>query len=201
MRLARCALLGLLLFSSPGMAAMYPWEEEPASRWTRDFSNSARDDRVPLPTTQLEQEKIGEKSTVHDLFDRWVLNGSVHVGRGKHYAEVTKDCKGEIELDFSLTPTQWQNPARRKRYYRSIYRLMRSEARSTTASWNIVSSTWTRAASHVTTVPWTSCSARTTSTRRGSAIVTTNFLKMKSTAPTRSERLLDSPIATRIVRG
>ena len=124
MRLARCALLGLLLFSSPGMAAMYPWEEEPASRWTRDFSNSARDDRVPLPTTQLEQEKIGEKSTVHDLFDRWVLNGSVHVGRGKHYAEVTKDCKGEIELDFSLTPTQWQNPARRKRYYRSIYRLM-----------------------------------------------------------------------------
>ena len=122
--LVRCALLGLLLFSSPGMAAMYPWEEEPASRWTRDFSNSARDARVPLPTTQLDQEKIGEKTTVHDLFDRWVLNESVHVGRGKHYAEVTKDCKGKIELDFSLTPKQWQNPARQKRYYRSIDRLV-----------------------------------------------------------------------------
>ena len=103
---------------------MYPWEEEPASRWTRDFSNSARDARVPLPTRQLDQEKIGEKTTVHDLFDRWVLNESVHVGRGKHYAEVTKDCKGKIELDFSLTPTQWQNPARRKQYYRSIDRLV-----------------------------------------------------------------------------
>jgi hypothetical protein len=52
------------------------------------------------------------------------LNESVHVGRGKHYAEVTKDCKGKIELDFSLTPKQWQNPARRKRYYRSIGRLV-----------------------------------------------------------------------------
>ena len=103
---------------------MYPWEEEPASRWTRDFSNSARDARVPLPTRQLDQEKIGEKTTVHDLFDRWVLNESVHVGRGKHYAEVTKDCKGKIELDFSLTPTQWRNPARRKQYYRSIDRLV-----------------------------------------------------------------------------
>jgi hypothetical protein len=122
--LVRCALLGLLFFSSPGMATTYPWEEEPASRWTRDFSNSARDARVPLPTTQLDQEKIGEKTTVHDLFDRWVLHESVHVGRGKHYAEVTKDCKGKIELDFALTPKQWQNPARRKRYYRSIDRLV-----------------------------------------------------------------------------
>jgi hypothetical protein len=32
------------------------------------------------------------------------LNESVHVGRGKHYAEVTKDCKGKIELEFALTP-------------------------------------------------------------------------------------------------
>src|SRR5215468_12616927 len=122
--MVRYALLGLLLFSSPSMAAMYPWEEEPASRWTRDFSNSARDARVPLPTTQLGQEKIGEKTTVHDLFDRWVLNESVRAGRGKHYAEVTKDCKGKIELDFSFTPTQWQNRARRKRYYRSVGRLV-----------------------------------------------------------------------------
>src|SRR5215813_14025156 len=79
---------------------------------------------VCFPTTQLGQEKIGEKTTVHDLFDRWVLNESVRAGRGKHYAEVTKDCKGKIELDFSLTPTQWQNSARRKRYYRSIGRLV-----------------------------------------------------------------------------
>src|SRR5438094_5040958 len=122
--MVRYALLGLLLFSIPGSAAINPWEEQASSRSTRDFSNSARDARVPLPTRQLDQEKIGEKTTVHDLFDRWVLNESVHVGRGKHYAEVTKDCKGKIELDFSLTPTQWQNPARRKQYYRSIDRLV-----------------------------------------------------------------------------
>src|SRR5262249_21157837 len=72
MRTVRCALLCVLLSSSPGVTAEYPWEEEPASRWTRDFSNSARDSRVPLPTTPLEQEGIGEKITVHDLFDRWV---------------------------------------------------------------------------------------------------------------------------------
>ena len=115
MRAVRWALLGLLLASSPGVTAEYPWEEEPASRWTRDFSNSARDNRVPLPTTQLEQEGIGEKITVHGLFDRWVLNDSVHVGRGTHFAEVTQDCKGKIELDFALTAAQWQNRARRKR--------------------------------------------------------------------------------------
>ena len=124
MRIVRCALLCLLLSSSPGVTAKYPWEEEPASRWTRDFSHSARDSRVPLPTTSLEQEGIGEKITVHDLFDRWILNESVHVGRGTHFAEVTKDCKGKIELDFALTPTQWQNHARRKRYYRSVDRLV-----------------------------------------------------------------------------
>src|SRR5215813_8467969 len=124
MRMVRCALLCLLLSSSPGMTAEYPWEEVPASRWTRDFSHSTRDNRVPLPTTQLEQEGIGEKITVHDLFDRWVLNESVHAGRRTHFAEVTKDCKGKIELDFALTAAQWQNRARQKRFYRSIDRLV-----------------------------------------------------------------------------
>ena len=124
MRVVRWALLCLLLSSSPGVTAEYPWEAEPVSRWTRDFSHSARDNRVPLPTTQLDQERIGEKIRVHDLFDRWVLNESVHVGRGTHFAEVTKDCKGKIELDFALTATQWQNHARQKRYYRSVDRLV-----------------------------------------------------------------------------
>ena len=124
MRMVRWALLGLLLSSSPGVTTEYPWEEEPAARWTRDFSNSPRDNRVPLPTTKLEQEGIGEKITVHGLFDRWVLNEPVHVGRGKHFAEITQDCKGKIELDFALTAAQWQNRARRKRYYRSIDRFV-----------------------------------------------------------------------------
>jgi hypothetical protein len=124
MRIVRWALLGLLLSSSPGVTAEYPWEKEPASRWLRDFSHSARDNRVPLPPTQLEQEGIGEKITVHDLFDRWVLNESVHVGRGTHFAEVTRDCKGKIELDFALTAAQWQNRARQKRYDRSVDRLV-----------------------------------------------------------------------------
>src|SRR5260221_5032129 len=133
MRAVRWALLCLLLSSSPGVTAEYPWEEEPASRWTRDFSHSARDSRVPLPTTPLEQERIGEKIAVHDLFDRWVLNESVHVGRGTHFAEVTKDCKGRIELDFALTPTQWQNRARQKRYYRSVDRLVTKVGRKVLA--------------------------------------------------------------------
>ena len=45
-RMVRCALLGLLLSSSPGVTAEYPWEEQPASRWLRDFSNSPRDNRL-----------------------------------------------------------------------------------------------------------------------------------------------------------
>src|SRR5262245_51228360 len=124
MRIVRWALLGLLLSSAPGVTLEDLWEVDAASRWLRDFSHSARDNRVPLPTTQLEQEGIGEKITVHDLFDRWVLNESVHVGRGTHFAEVTKDCKGKIELDFALTAAQWQNRARQKRYYRSVDRLV-----------------------------------------------------------------------------
>src|SRR5260370_3906336 len=120
MRPVRCGLLGLLLSLSPGVTAEYPWEEEPASRWTRDFSHSARDSRVPLPTTQLEQEGIGEKVTVHDVFERWVLNESVHVARGTHFAEVTKDSNGKIELDFALTPTPWHNSARTNPYDRTV---------------------------------------------------------------------------------
>ena len=51
------------------------------------------------------------------------MNESVHAGRGTHFAEVTQDCKGKIELDFALTAAQWQNRAQ-KRYYRSIDRLV-----------------------------------------------------------------------------
>src|SRR6266550_6538859 len=98
--MVRCALLGLLIFASPGMAAAYPWEEEPASRWTRDFSNSPRDARVPLPTTQLDQEKIGEKTTVHDLFDRWVLHESVHVGPREALRRGNEGLQGQDRTRF-----------------------------------------------------------------------------------------------------
>lgn len=111
--------LSLFLYSST-IALTNPWEEVPISRWTRDFSFSLRDASVPLPTTNLEQEKIGEKNVVRNLFDQWILNASVHEGRGTHYVEVTRDCKGKIELDFALTPAEWRDPIRRMQYYRSL---------------------------------------------------------------------------------
>jgi hypothetical protein len=61
---------------------------------------------------------------VYELFDRWKLNEDIRDGRGTHYAEVTADCPGTIELDFALTPEEWQQPENRVEYYCAVSRLI-----------------------------------------------------------------------------
>ncbi|MBC7186450.1 MAG: hypothetical protein H5U38_05395 [Calditrichaeota bacterium] len=101
-------------------AAPAPWLNEPASRWLRDFSGSPRDDELAPPTSSLEEEGIGTKMRVFDLFDRWQLRPEVRADRGTSWADITGECKGMIELDFALTPEQWQDPERRGAYYRAV---------------------------------------------------------------------------------
>ncbi|MDZ7393488.1 MAG: hypothetical protein ONB25_11395 [candidate division KSB1 bacterium] len=97
-----------------------PWLLEPASRWMRDFSGSPRDDTLATPTGKLEAEGIGSKTRVYDLFDRWLLRPEIRGDRGTAWADITGECKGMIELDFALTPEQWQDPVRRRAYYRAV---------------------------------------------------------------------------------
>ena len=100
--------------------APMPWLHEPASYWQRDFSRSRRDDLVPMPKAELEKEDLGTKTRVHGLFDRWKLNEDICGQRGIHYAEITSDCKGMIELDFAFTQEEWQKPQNRVQYYRAV---------------------------------------------------------------------------------
>jgi hypothetical protein len=102
------------------LTAPMPWWEEPAARWERDFSGSPRDTLIPIPKTDLEKEGIGIKTRVYDLFDRWKLNDDITGNRGIYYADITGECKGMIELDFALTPEEWQSPENRVKYYRAM---------------------------------------------------------------------------------
>ncbi|MGQ9851894.1 MAG: hypothetical protein ACUVTG_00650 [Candidatus Oleimicrobiaceae bacterium] len=97
-----------------------PWLAEPAERWLQDFSGSPRDSLLALPTANLESEGIGTKKRVFDLFDRWLLLPEIRADRGTAWVEVTRECKGMMELEFALTPEQWQNPERRQLYYRAV---------------------------------------------------------------------------------
>ncbi len=104
--------------------ARMPWLDEPAARWQRDFSGSPRDGLIAIPQTPLQKEDIGSKTRVHDLFDRWTIKEEIRGDRGRHYVDITAECKGNIELDFALTAEEWANPHRRKQYYRAVDRLI-----------------------------------------------------------------------------
>jgi|GEM_PF-1722800 len=112
------------------LSAKMPWLQEPAARWQRDFSGSPRDDLIPLPERDLEQEGIGAKTRVYELFDRWTLNPELCGDRGRHYAEITAECKGMIELDFALTQIEWADPQARTRYYRAVDKLIEKVGRT-----------------------------------------------------------------------
>jgi hypothetical protein len=112
------ALLLPSLFAQAGsLAGPNPWENEPESLWLRDFSGSPRDQDIPLPADSAELDGIGTKESVLGLFDRWTLTAEAANGRSSQYAEMTRDCKGQIELDFALTPEQWEKPLVRKKYF------------------------------------------------------------------------------------
>lgn len=104
--------------------ARMPWLREPAARWQRDFSGSPRDNLIPIPERDLEREEIGTKTRVYELFDRWKLSQEVCGDRGTHYAEITAECKGMVELDFALTQAEWAEPQSRTRYYRAVDKLI-----------------------------------------------------------------------------
>ncbi|OYD17326.1 hypothetical protein CH333_01270 [candidate division WOR-3 bacterium JGI_Cruoil_03_44_89] len=106
------------------LSAPMPWLYEPAARWKRDFSGSRRDSLIPVPKADLEKAGIGIKTSVYALFDRWRLNDDIRGNRCTHYAEITGECKGMIELDFALTQEEWQSPENRVKYYRAVERLI-----------------------------------------------------------------------------
>lgn len=94
------------------------WQENPAWLWERDFSQSPRNSTQGADHGS--QGNIGTRSRVHGVFDRWRLNGSVTSGRGQDYAEITSECRGAVETRFSLDSAEWNNPSRRRQYYRDI---------------------------------------------------------------------------------
>jgi hypothetical protein len=101
-------------------SAPMPWLDQPAELWQRDFSGSPRAVGVSSPAVEPEEPGVGRKTRVHGLFDRWTFPETVTAGRGQHYADITGECHGDIELDFVLTAEQWRDPGTRRRYYGAV---------------------------------------------------------------------------------
>lgn len=74
----------------------------------------------PLPTGDLTQENIGSKVRISNLFDDWTLKSAVSLGRGTHFADVTIECRGKIDLALALTPEQWQDKNLKAQYYTTM---------------------------------------------------------------------------------
>ena len=88
---------------------------------------------VPEPNLML--ENIGIKTRIYNLFDSWKLNTAVTGGRGSTYAEITKECVGNIETEYALTAAQWNDPVLRKNYYQKLDQLMIQTANQLIADW------------------------------------------------------------------
>ncbi|MBD3287268.1 hypothetical protein GF337_00555 [candidate division KSB1 bacterium] len=101
-------------------SAPMPWLDELPEKWQRDFSGSDRDTALSLPGGNFEDENIGKKTRVFGVFDRWKLNEDIRGNRGTQYAEITEECKGDIELDFALTPEEWAKEENRIDYYQRV---------------------------------------------------------------------------------
>jgi hypothetical protein len=106
--------------SRAASSAPMPWLDQPAELWQRDFSGSPRDEHVQPAGVISERSQGVIKTRVHDLFVRWTFPESVTVGRGRHWAEITGECRGQVELDYVLTARQWRQPAARARYCQKV---------------------------------------------------------------------------------
>ena len=105
-------------------SAPMPWLEQPAGLWQRDFSGSPRPG-AGLPASGIPaQLETGTRIRVHDLFDRWTFPDSVTGGRGRHWAEITDQCREGIELDYVLSAEQWSSPQVREQYHRKVSALI-----------------------------------------------------------------------------
>jgi uncharacterized Ntn-hydrolase superfamily protein len=104
-------------------SAPMPWLDQPAGLWQRDFSGSPRPGGG-RPAVIHEDSMPGARTRVHGLFDRWTFPDSVTAGRGRHWAEITDQCRQQIELDYVLTAGEWRRPEVRERYYRDVNALI-----------------------------------------------------------------------------
>ena len=101
-----------------------PWQDSKyTSYWKRKFSSSASDQKIAVP--KGEPEAFGKKSAVVDeqgslVFNRWSIDRSLNGGRATEVAAVSPECKGDIEIDFALTPETWASEGERKKYYKRI---------------------------------------------------------------------------------
>jgi len=101
-------------------SAPMPWLDQPAELWQRDFSGSPRPDSASAAAAASGEPALGTKTRVRDLFDRWTFPEAFTAGRGRHYADIAAECRGQVELDYALTAQQWRDPAVRGRYYGTV---------------------------------------------------------------------------------
>lgn len=110
--------------SDSTQAQPMPWLDESPTKWIRDFGTTRGDSSLPTPPEIAESESTGTRTQVYELFHRWHFEPPISANRGTHYAELTDECRGLLEIDFALTPDAWQVPENRQAYYQAVNELI-----------------------------------------------------------------------------
>ncbi len=108
----------------PSTAAPETWLNISANHWKNLLPKAKTDNRIPIPQNSLSEEKIGQKKRIKNTFDRWTLRKELRDRTFFNYADVTEECKGEIELEFAFTKKEWAKTEVQNRYYASIESLI-----------------------------------------------------------------------------
>jgi len=101
-----------------------PWLSLSPSLWENLIPDSKTDSQIPLPSTDLKLENIGTTVKVEGLFDRWSFNDDIKDRIFANYAEITNECKGQIELDFAFSKEEWAKTENQIKYYESVNNLI-----------------------------------------------------------------------------
>lgn len=99
------------------------WVLQPPKLWKHPIKGVKKSNSIHGPTTDLKKEGIGRVERVEGLYDRWTLKKRF-ARPFVHYADVTDECKGLIDISFALTDDEWKIPKNRIRYYGNVEELI-----------------------------------------------------------------------------
>ena len=98
-----------------------PWINVSADYW--DFSGVKTG--LELRTTSIKPKKGVERTSVHDVFERWIFPLEQTGTRGRSYVDITDQCKGLIDERFVLSQNKWQKLEERLAYFKGIDSLIK----------------------------------------------------------------------------
>jgi len=100
------------------------WMSQNPDLWKDALSPKNSDADIKIPEQKLKKEKIGKRKRVSGIFDKWHLKESIIGSRPPVNADITRECKGLIDIKYALTKVQWDDSKIRKNYYKNVNSLI-----------------------------------------------------------------------------